>query len=80
MEKENLESIARIWESRADRDSKISKTENVIDNYLAEKLKEAHRQEMLKAGPEIFIYPDKYEEFVENTKEIRKLLKMVNVN
>ena len=70
-EKQLSQLIGTIWERPTPKEGKVEDTEKLIKKHIISKLREQHRQAMLKAGPGMFIYPDKYDEFVKNTREMR---------
>jgi len=79
-EKQLAQLIGTIWESPIPKECKVENTEKLIKKHILAILHEQHREALLKAGPEIFIYPEKYVEFVENTKEIRSLIENITKN
>jgi len=79
-EKQLSQLIGTIWESTSPKESKIENTEKVIKKHMLSTLQEKHRQAMLDAGPEIFIFRKKYDDFVENTKELRSLIENISQN
>lgn len=79
-EKQLSQLIGSIWEGRSPKETKVENTEKVIKKHMLEMLEKKYREAMLEAGPEIFIYQEKYYDFVDNTKEIRSLIEDISVN